>query len=452
MSKYFDEEILGELNMLIVDLKETNTASLKTNTLLMYPRCKKLLWWTYNPYKRFGVSSKTVEKYRSSNLVDYEKTNSYNIYDLLRDLHKRVYTGNAALEKCASFANAYPEYRELFYCILDRGFKQGVSVATINAAYGKLIPVFSCARAKDYFDYEKKIDFPNQYWYWSRKLDGVRVEGHIDGKGDLHPYSREGNEFTTLDVLKKAIKKSGLKNLWLSGEFCLIDSDGNENFQLAVGEVKKKDTTIENPRWYIYDICTEEEHDTGIGDPNRGFYKRYEWYREVCNQINDPHIVALPQSKVESKEQFEALFSTAIESGWEGLILHEDVRYYGTKNSHILKVKQFKDAEYVVEDVEIGPFTYYVDVEKPIPGGYKVFKKRVSTEMVTRLVINHKGYLVGVGSGLSIDQRKEWKKNPKKIIGKTITVKYFGESKNKSGGLSLRFPTLKAIYEGRRDI
>lgn len=448
MSKYFDEELLEELDMLIADLKETNTASLKTNILLMYPRCKKLLWWTYNPYKKFGVSPKTVEKYRSSNLVEYEKTNAYTIYDLLRDLNNRVFTGNAALEKCASFSNAYKEYRELFYCILDRGFKQGVSIATINAAYDKLIPVFSCARAKDYFDYAKKVDFKTQYWYWSRKLDGVRVEGWVDGKSNLHPFSREGNEFTTLDVLKEAIKKSGVKNLWLSGEFCLVDENGNEDFQLAVGEVKKKDITIQNPRWYIYDICTEEEHNTGIGDPNRGFANRYHWYQDIVQKINDPHIVALTQERVESQEQFDGLFATSVELGWEGLIIHEDVRYYGNKNSHILKVKQFKDAEYVVEDVEIGPFTYYVDVQK----NGTIFKKRVSADMVTRLVINHKGYMVGVGSGLSVDQRREWKKNPEKIIGKTITVKYFGESKNKNGGLSLRFPTLKAIYEGARDI
>lgn len=442
------DELLKDLELFIEDLRNTNTASLKSNIILTYPRLKKLLWWVYNPYKRFGVSPKTIKKYISENIVKGERTNSFSLYDLLRMLNNREATGNSALRECAEFITAYKEYEDLLYCIFDRTFKQGVSVATINAVYPGLIPVFSCARAKDYFDYEKRINFETQYWYWSRKLDGVRVEGYIDSKGKLHPYSREGNEFTTLKVLKDDISVSAIKNIWLSGEFCLVDEDGNEDFLAAVGEVKRKDYTIKNPKWYIYDCCTNEEHNSGLGDPNMGFKKRVEMYESICKKINSPHIEALPQGRVESKEHLDELIAMAAEKGWEGLVLHEDVRYYGNKNSHILKVKQFKDAEYVVKDVEVGPFTYYADVVR----GNSVSKKRVTANMVTRLVIEHRGYIVGVGSGITISQRMDWKKHPNKIIGKTITVKYFGESKNKSGGLSLRFPTLKAVYDGKRDI
>lgn len=442
------EQILGDLELFIEDLRNTNTASLKSNIILSYPKVKKLLWWVYNPYKRFGVSPKTIQKYLSENIVFGERTHGYTIYDLLRDLNNRKLTGNAALKGCAEFITAYEEYKDLLYCIFDRTFKQGVSVATINAVYPKLIPVFSCAKAKDYFDYEKKINFETQYWYWSRKLDGVRVEGYIDGKGHLHPYSREGNEFTTLQVLKDAIQASGVKNIWLSGEFCLVDENGNEDFLAAVGEVKRKDHTIQNPKWYIYDCCTNEEHNSGLGDPNVGFKKRVEMYGSICKKINSPNIEALPQERVRSKEHLDELMAMAAEKGWEGIVLHEDVRYYGNKNNHILKVKKFKDAEYVVKDIEVGPFTYYTDVVR----GGTVYKKRVTADMVTRLVIEHKGYIVGVGSGISISQRMDWKNHPNKIIGKTITVKYFGESKNKNGGISLRFPTLKVVYDGERDI
>ena len=41
--------------------------------------------------------------------------------------------------------------------------------------------------------------------------------------------------------------------------------------------------------------------------------------------------------------------------------------------------------------------------------------------------------------------------HPEKIIGKTICVKYFSESTDKDGNISLRFPTVKAIYEEKRD-
>ena len=37
------------------------------------------------------------------------------------------------------------------------------------------------------------------------------------------------------------------------------------------------------------------------------------------------------------------------------------------------------------------------------------------------------------------------------IVGKMITVQYFEETKNQEGGISLRFPTVKHIYETKRD-
>ena len=44
-----------------------------------------------------------------------------------------------------------------------------------------------------------------------------------------------------------------------------------------------------------------------------------------------------------------------------------------------------------------------------------------------------------------------YKENPNAILGKQITVQYFEESHNQNGGISLRFPTVKAIYETQRN-
>jgi hypothetical protein len=38
------------------------------------------------------------------------------------------------------------------------------------------------------------------------------------------------------------------------------------------------------------------------------------------------------------------------------------------------------------------------------------------------------------------------------IVGKTITVQYFEETNNQDGGISLRFPTVKHIYDNERDV
>ena len=71
-------------------------------------------------------------------------------------------------------------------------------------------------------------------------------------------------------------------------------------------------------------------------------------------------------------------------------------------------------------------------------------------KMLAQVWIEHKGHRVKVGSGFSQDQRIQYMTD--NIIGKLITVQYFEETYNQKGGISLRFPTVKHIYEGNRDM
>ena len=78
--------------------------------------------------------------------------------------------------------------------------------------------------------------------------------------------------------------------------------------------------------------------------------------------------------------------------------------------------------------------------------------KEVVVRMMGQAYITHKGYRVAVGSGWNQEQRLKYEANPDAIIGKTITVQYFEESKNQQGELSLRFPTVKHVYENGRNV
>jgi len=71
--------------------------------------------------------------------------------------------------------------------------------------------------------------------------------------------------------------------------------------------------------------------------------------------------------------------------------------------------------------------------------------------MVSNITIEHKENEVGVGSGFSLDERKKYFKNPELLMGKTVTIQYFEESKNKDGEYSLRFPVVKHIYKSGRN-
>jgi DNA ligase-1 len=106
----------------------------------------------------------------------------------------------------------------------------------------------------------------------------------------------------------------------------------------------------------------------------------------------------------------------------------------------MLKCKSFNDNEYEVISHEIGPMRF-------VENG-----SQVELEVLTSVDIIHKGFRVQVGSGFSKEQRLKYKEHPELIDGATITVQYFEETKNQDGGISLRFPTVKAVYENGRDV
>jgi ATP-dependent DNA ligase len=61
-----------------------------------------------------------------------------------------------------------------------------------------------------------------------------------------------GKELTTLNKVKEAIENTGIINTVFDGEICLVDENGNEDFQGVMKQLRRKDHQIENP--VIYDI------------------------------------------------------------------------------------------------------------------------------------------------------------------------------------------------------
>ena len=120
-------------------------------------------------------------------------------------------------------------------------------------------------------------------------------------------------------------------------------------------------------------------------------------------------------------------------------MLRKNSFYKGDRSNDLLKIKQFSEHEYVVNNIEVGPFRviHYDNTGKAF---------ETTENIVTTIFITHEGNTVGVGSGMSIEMRRLWKQNPSLIVGKTITVKYFEETIDKNGNKSLRFPTLKTIH------
>ena len=74
-----------------------------------------------------------------------------------------------------------------------------------------------------------------------------------------------GKEFTTLDKVKQAIEATGVINTVFDGEICILDKDGNEDFQSVMKEIRRKDHQIENPSFMIFDMLSGEEFNNKKG-------------------------------------------------------------------------------------------------------------------------------------------------------------------------------------------
>jgi len=427
---------------MVRDLRATSSTKDKEGIILDYCGhntasanfAKNILRYTYHPSWQYYITSDNLKK---KNHLVARKNEYNNFFDLLDDLKSRKITGHDAIAAVNSFIEHYSDYEELIHCIIDKDLKTRAGDKIINKAIPDHIPEFSVALAEKY---EPKLVNWKDNWYVSRKIDGARCIAIVDEAGEVTFLSRTGKVFDTLEVVANGIKAIGLNSIVLDGELCLVDEDGNEDFQEVMKELRKKDHTIPNPSFKIFDAITHDEFYSKKGKSNRPYSIRYaDLYGAM--QFNECScLTVLEQEVVKDDDHFNEWVAKSTKEKWEGLMLRADEPYKGKRSKDLLKYKSFFDDEYEVIDVEMGPFRYVLN------------GKEHEETMLSCVMIQHKGYTVRVGSGFSIDQRQDFYKYPNKILGSQITVQYFEETENQDGGISLRFPTFKILHGSARTV
>lgn len=407
---------------------------------------KQIFIDTYDKNKKYYIKNiPELTKYGDLTIDDEYDT----FHSTLMKLHYRDVTGNDAVEFLTKTLEHYTkDDQEILINIVQRNLKVGVSIENFNAVC-PVVSTFDVALAEN-LEKAKNVDPIDGTYFASQKLDGCRTicfvnKNTVDGdcEYEIEFKSRQGKTFTTLDNLKPHVIDlftfHGDGNYVVDGECCMIMEDGSESFKGIMKEITRKNHTIENPCYKVFDLLTLEEFNMEV--ESRLFSERLkelvdDWY---SSGVDAKFIDVIEQERIETQEDFDKWSQRVKEKGWEGFMLRKDVPYKSGRSKDLLKVKKFLDDEYVVKDVVMGKATYN-------EGGHKEF------DIASALVIEHKGNRVEVGSGLSKEQRIRWNSHPDKIIGKTITVQYFEETTNKQGGISLRFPVLKYVYEHGREV
>lgn len=452
------EHYLDYLLRFVTELRNTNSRIIKeeileiwwTEYLDMYAKNNdneplasllNLFRYVYNYDTQFYITSANILKKDLTEKGLFAGKNYPLLWDLLEDLSNRVITGHQAIMAVQQFLKKHTESQQkLILDIIDKDLKCGLSEVTINKVCGNIIKTYNVALANKFDATKHTLD---SNWVIERKLDGVRCNV-INKDGIIKCYSRQGKEITTLGKLIDELQGHLPNNTVLDGEVCLVDDKGLESFQGIMKEIKRKDHTIQNPLLLAFDYLTLEafENKEGTLKYTERMEMLKEWYQ--LQNWNTQNKVAKHLSIVNyerySPQALEEWNKRVKEWNWEGLMFRKDVGYEGKRMNNLLKFKQWQDAEYKVLAVEEG------DAQELIDGVMKKIK------CVGNLVIEHKGNKVGVGTGLSLEQRKRWYEHPEEIVGKIVTIKYFEETQNQDGSWSLRFPVLKTVFDKERDI
>lgn len=446
--------MLDKIKIVIERLKNNNSATEKLKILSEYKNDKdivKFFQYCYDSTKLYGASSKNIVKYWQNYTPNYIANfdQAFDLFELCDDLNARKYTGNAALEKIITFIDCNKEYEDILLNFFDRNMKIGVAVTQLNKAFGNVIHVYEVPLAQTYD--EKKHDKYNLNDYViQRKMDGVRVTTFIqyNKKNDsifVKTMSRNGKEYTTLekvtDELTNLYKQSPFygTNTVIDGEVCLVDEDGKEDWNGIVSEVRRKDYTVENPRYVMFDILTEDEF-FGIRQ-SMNYNVRYSNLKKFLANSKDAKYLTVVFSVPYTNENFERLKVMYVDNEkWEGFIFRKNCPFKAGRSTDLLKYKLFKDAEFVV--------TGTINGEKLMLNSKGVME---NMNTCAALTIEYKGHPCQVGSGLSDEQRRLWFEHPEEIIGKVINVKYKQESHNQDGSVSLQFPILKMVIGKERD-
>ena len=396
----------------------------KDNELL-----KKVLYYTYNSYMKYGISEKTLNNVA---FITNRESIYENIFDLLDTLARSNINDKLRQEVALFFGSAKDEeIKELYKCILLKDLNIGCNVKTINKVYSNLIPTFSCMLSESLFKNNNMQKVQGKEFILTQKLDGNRIVA-IKSNGKTTFFTRQGKEIDGLVELEEDFK-SFPDNMVLDGEILLSNNKGlnsDDLFRETMKECRKKGEK-HNLYFNAFDLVTLDGFYKGIDETPCVIRK--ERLHNLIEESNFKYILEVPiLYKGKDIAKIDEFLQKAIQMNQEGCMLNLcEAPYEAKRVKTQLKIKAMNEVDLRVLGVFEGEGNF-----KHTLGGITV-------------AFEHEGksYTVGIGSGFSKEEREMFWNNPELIVKKIVRVQYFEVSKNKEGGFSLRFPVFKGICD-----
>lgn len=259
----------------------------------------------------------------------------------------------------------------------------------------------------------------------SLKYDGIRasVQGGKLLSSQLKPIPNKNVQ----------AKFAGLPD-GVDGELIYGDPTAEDAFSNTTSIVMSHDKPADGIRFFVFDFFGTE-----------GFRKRahklidltFKHGTEQALKIADPFIIYVRQSLVEDEEHLLIMEKEALEAGHEGLMIRSIDGPYKqgratVKQGWLLKLKRFKDAEAKITGFEEeqkntneATTNALGRTERSSAKAGLVGKGTLGKFEVVGVNGDYRGVAFSVGGGLTAEQRSEFWRSRKSLIGKVIKYKYF---------------------------
>lgn len=388
---------------------------------------KKYLKYILDPMYTYGLQDKKIKKFLGKHIGKGKGTKT--LFDMFDYLFANPTGTDQTANIVARYIDAH-EDEEIVKFLLEsftKKMKLGITAKTVNKVYGKgFITNFEVMLAKKYEDEAHKI---KGKFYITEKLDGQRCV-LLKKNSDIKAFSRQGERIIGLVDIEKSISK--LPDGMYDGELLISTHEQLKDREVLQQTLKitRKDGEKHGVDFYIFDYITLDEFEAGKS--KNDYSSRRMWLEQL--ELGSNLVLVPVLYSGTDLEAIPPLLKEMEDKGREGLMLNIGNAHYECKRTHnILKLKTMQTVDLKVIGFEKG---------KPL----SKYENTLGT-----LIVDYKGYPLGVGSGFSEADRDFIWSNQDKFLGKIVEIQYFRESKNDNGGLSVSFPVYQGVREDKTE-
>lgn len=398
------------------------------------PVLEDVLYFLYSPRVVTGISKKkmaAVDEAYEIKFKDEEERVTLLMQHLSENNTGKFSDVSTAISIIESTDNMLE--REMLESLVVKDTPFGISAGTINKVFENLIPVFKLQKGQLF-----EGDF-NGVQAVSLKLDGNSATV-FNLQNETYMLSRSGAIMEGFDHILDVYRNTMPLEMVYQGELIAKNFDNLEHgplFQLSNGitnsKYEKEGFEKERLQHVIFDAIPYDHFQKGKSPYT--YAARIELLEELdWLDVYDPYddtyddVLLIPfYAWTDDENIIMEHADKVMKDGLEGLMICEASSTYKVgKQKWLQKIKEFKTADVFVTGI----------------------KEHVRGGKVGSLIVDWKGNELAVG-GLKDSDRQLWWDNQNEIVGKLIEIKYFRETQNKEGKLSVRFPAFIRIRDDK---